>query len=449
MSLQDTRFTNLRAVVVKLTSRCNIKCEYCYEDITFGKEKHYYLPIDDFELLIDKMLTNSRQHQITIIFHGGEPSLLPISWLDRACEFSYASALRNNKSIEISMQTNFINISDDLMNCFKRNNIALGVSIDNPQDVTQSMRPLADKVIKNYFRAKENGVNCGILMTINQSNAHMFNKICNWLYADMGALSFKANVAYPVGAGVNLPPPTPSEIFKAKKDIIDYMIETKAECATEYHVTESMIHYVECHLKGVQRSQSLCDYEGCGAGTEVIGITPEGNILPCGRFSWNEKEYFLGHLKDKTVDFKIAYDKKLKRFFSIAPENWQDCGSCEARAICRFSCQAFIARSTLKANIECEATKMEFSYLDSIKESVVQIYPKLKLRSSLGSLLGKFGLEQIRKEKSENFRALRPFLENLFMLDLERKSNSKIGNDEFLMLINYLEHTIQNSDITG
>lgn len=71
MILKDARFTNLSAVVVKLTSRCNIKCEYCYEDITFGKEKHYYLPIHDYELLISKVLINSKRSHITIILHGG------------------------------------------------------------------------------------------------------------------------------------------------------------------------------------------------------------------------------------------------------------------------------------------------------------------------------------------------------------------------------------------
>ncbi len=439
-------FANLRCIVVKLTSRCNIQCEYCYEDITFGKEKHYNMEIENFKKITNRIFAESKKDSMTVLFHGGEPSLLPISWIDAACSHVRQLAITYNKKLSIDIQSNFIKITDEMMSCLKRNNISIGVSIDNPATMPSSMRPLAEKVIENFLRARKIGLKCGILTTINKSNYNLFDSICEWLSSEMGCRSFKANVAYPVGKGTNLSPITAEEIFVAKKSMIDYIISTDAEHLVEHNIVNSMIYYIDCAVGSDERKPSLCGSKTCGAGKEVIGLTPEGHVLPCGRFAWNEEEHYLGSLFEKnSKEEKITYNKKLKKFHSLASENWKDCNTCSAKPICEFSCQAFIVRSSNKINLECEATKKTFFYFESIRKKIENIYPKLKLRTYLNRLFDVEDLNKFFKSSPDEKRLVCKNLENIFIIERELKTNNNLSSDDKLAFIQHLDDILKDT----
>ena len=250
-------FRNLHCAIVKLTSRCNINCEYCYENITFGRGPHSFMSTDTFKDIVDKMLDSTQCEEFLLILHGGEPSLVSTKWFDECLSYAKNKAESLSKQITFFVQTNLVNISDESLNCFGRHNVQVGVSLDNPDYVSSSMRPLAGKVVKNFFRARDSGLNCSVLLTINSSNIDLFEDICSWLYEDLGLKSFKANVAYSVGNGLGLNPLLPEEIFRAKKSIVDYMLRTKGLALIEHNLTTDIINYVKATLM-VRKDRNHC-----------------------------------------------------------------------------------------------------------------------------------------------------------------------------------------------
>ena len=68
--------------VIKVASRCNLDCDYCYEyhtgDDTW-KMMPKYLSLDTAKILINRINEHARKHyldEVVLSFHGGEPLLL-------------------------------------------------------------------------------------------------------------------------------------------------------------------------------------------------------------------------------------------------------------------------------------------------------------------------------------------------------------------------------------
>lgn len=445
--INPSQFSNIKTIIVKLTSRCNIQCSYCYEQTTHGKGPHVYMRSETFKTMADFLLANSSQPKLEFIFHGGEPTLLPVSWFDESLNYLSECAKKFQKRIVVSMQTNFIKMSNEMLNCIKRHKIHLGISLDNPAFLVESMRPFAQKVIDNYFKAKNQGIHCGILMAINPSNYSFFQEICEWLYNDMQVKDFKANVVCSVGKGIDLIPMTAEEIFIAQKTMIDYMLKTEAKQLIESNLAWEMIDFVECHIEKMKIPDSLCHSKICSAGREVIGITPEGNITPCGRFAWNEKEYFLGNFCQNDVASQKRFSEQLTCFMSIAPENWLRCDSCEARAICSYGCRAFIARSKARVNIECIPTQMKFHYFKSLQSAVVSVYPQLKHWQNHILSLRHMEKEAFCKLNVESQNKLRNILSCIDIVEEELINNSRIiSKEEAIQVFKCLQNYLLNSD---
>lgn len=362
----DFRFINVASLIIKVTNRCNLNCAYCYENISkTGQDMSIHI----FKNIVDKVMVSSESKTIQFIFHGGEPTLIKDNWYLEAVSYARTMSLCNNKVVSFGLQTNLTALTEDKIELFKYLNIAPGVSIDDPTLTMGSLRQKNEtKVVKNFLWLRETGVKFGLLFTINSNNYNNFPKILTWL-ENNNIKSFKANVIYPVGHGQNSSSLTANMIFQAHKDILLYLIETKGKSVIEHNLVWSIQDFF-----GQERKESLCHDKTCGAGSKVIGITSEGNILPCGRFQWNDENYFLGNISEIK---KMEYSVKLNSFHAKAENNWINCRVCQAKKICSYGCQAFIVRSSEQINIECSPTKMLYEFMENHSNDLRTVYNNL------------------------------------------------------------------------
>ncbi len=369
LSSDDKRFSNIEALIIKVTHRCNLDCAYCYENITNGND----MSIETYKKIIDKTFLNSTKDKILLIFHGGEPTLLKDEWYQEALAYAQNKSIRFNKKVQFSLQTNLLKISETKVKLFKEYNVNLGVSIDGYQGIPDAMRKRTNKTFENYLYLKSQGLKLGVLTTINNSNYAYFDEILDWLVQEAKVKSFKVNEVTPVGAGLHLTPLKAEQIFQAQHAILEYMIKTEGKVIIEHHLVYELSRFF-----GTATKPSLCGEKICGAGSRVLGITPQGELLPCGRFQWNDKNYFLGNLQtDIQPSQQQAFNENVDKFHSLVPENWYNCNSCEAKKVCRFGCQAFIVRSKEKANIDCLPTKMRFQYYQDNKHKLSLVYKNI------------------------------------------------------------------------
>jgi uncharacterized protein len=376
-SIIDFRFINVGSLILKVTNKCNLDCKYCYEDIS---KNGTTMSIDTFKAIAQKAIYSSTKDTITFIFHGGEPSLISLDWFEEAVRYTNNIAELNDKKIKFRIQTNLISTTDEKLLSLSRLGIKLSASIDAENDQSNSQRNLSKKAFSNLERAKKLNIDISILSTINSSNYFSFNSFVKNLKENYNIVSFKANVAYSVGLGLNLVPLTPEQIYIAKKDILDSMIYYEGLGINEINLLKQINKYFK---NSSDCTNELCDKKTCGAGKSVLGFNMDGDVLPCGRFTWNDSTFYLGNIFDNEID-EVRLQKTINQFQKLYSENWNNCNKCSAQKICNYGCQAFIVRTNAKNNIECESTKLIHNYFEKNINQIELIYKNNKRRLDNG-----------------------------------------------------------------
>ncbi|MEW8279792.1 MAG: radical SAM protein [Candidatus Thiodiazotropha sp.] len=359
-------FNNVGALIIKVSHRCNLDCKYCYESTGPGSD----MEIETFRNVISNIFRESLQKKICITFHGGEPTLLDNSWYVMAVSHARKTAKVYNKCVFFGIQTNLIRITESQAKLYHDLGISVGASLDGPFSSNDPLRNRFKLAYKNYNRLRAQGLNIGILMTINHSNWNHFKKIMRWVESDLDVKKIKVNPIYSVGTGIELPDLPGEFTFFAQKDILEFMISTNAEGLTEDNMSTELERFFYKDKSSESNKDSLCRSLKCGAGTKVLGISPNGNIFPCGRFEWHDIKNSLGKFHELPI--AEAFENKVSEFHGIENNNWNKCETCEAKSICSYGCQAFIIRSRSKKNIECLPTRLRYNY---IKDNADRLEP--------------------------------------------------------------------------
>ena len=93
----------------------------------------------------------------------------------------------------------------------------------------------------------------------------------------------------------------------------------------------SFFHFI------IDLSQGPCIVKrtvGCGAGSEYVAITPQGEIYPCHQFV-GEEEFLLGNVDDGILNTNLRDKFKNSNVYTN-----EDCPSCWARYYCSGGCHA-------------------------------------------------------------------------------------------------------------
>ena len=136
-------------VVIQPTSLCNINCRYCYlpyrsvnKHISMGTLSQIFKRLFSSPFVADKL---------TIVWHAGEPLLLPPSFYEEAFHLTQQY---NTQGVCVthSFQTNGTRITQQWCDFFKKHNVQLGVSIDGPKSIHDANRVdwTTERLIASY-----------------------------------------------------------------------------------------------------------------------------------------------------------------------------------------------------------------------------------------------------------------------------------------------------------
>lgn len=135
----------IAAVVLKIASRCNLNCSYCYmynhEDQSW---RHQPKVIADD--ILDRTLVAMRdecerrgpRHRTTLALHGGEPTLVGIRRFAEIAE--RARAVLGDRLAALTVQTNAVLLTPAWIETFRAHDVRVSVSLDGPREIHDAAR---------------------------------------------------------------------------------------------------------------------------------------------------------------------------------------------------------------------------------------------------------------------------------------------------------------------
>jgi len=261
-------------VLVKLASRCNIDCTYCYwfRDADVYK-KPAVLTLEAEDEFCRKLEAHIRKFELEaflIVFHGGEPLLFPKRRFAALQKKLIAVEQRTGCNITRGVTTNAILIDREWAEIFKTYDIAVSISIDGPADIHDKYR--VDFKGKGTHAATmlgwnvlhESGVDAGVIAVCNPATDPA--KLLAFIVDEMGVQHF--DILPPDAKHGDNPPAIDAYFIK----LFDVWFDRYAEKDVRIATLDGMI-------RGLSGQLSICDTIGIGP-VDTVTLMTDGSLEP-------------------------------------------------------------------------------------------------------------------------------------------------------------------------
>lgn len=333
VTMFDRRQPVIKAMCLHVAHDCNMRCEYCFGDKGAFEGERCLLSLETGKKAIDFLIRNSgSRHNLEIDFFGGEP-LMNFDVVRELVAYGRAVEGRYDKNIRFTITTNGILLDDEKSEFINDNMVNVILSIDGRPEVNDRMRHTVnghgtyDIITENYkkFIKKRGDRQYYVRGTFTRYNLDFANDVKHLLDEGFSNVSVEPVV-------------TSSECDYSLRD------EDTDSIVKEYDRLSDMYLDAAMHDRpfrffhfNVDLDQGPCltkRVSGCGAGTEYVAVSPEGDIYPCHQFVGDEK-FLLGNVYDETFENRL-----FDTFNRAHIYNQEDCRTCWARFYCSGGCHA-------------------------------------------------------------------------------------------------------------
>ena len=305
----------MSTLTLNVTRKCNLKCDYCFEDSEWRKGGNMAFSIA--KKAIDTFFTApSNTPDWMVIFTGGEP-LLNFNLLKEVVEYIDIKKLK----VEYKIKTNATLLDDEKMDFLIKNNIKIQVSLDGNEKAHDTHRKFAngkgtfnivDKAIRKLI---DSGY--GSKVTISGTLTHQTTQYVDDCYSQLNTYSeikwYGLKAVMPYSHNCH-----PLDYEDGKKAYISGIKNNK--------------YFIQLKQKMMDANMGLTI---CGIGIWNITIDIDGKIYPCYRMCGNTK-YIIGHLDFFEIPFKLTKD--LENIYCL--ENNSQCANCFMINVCKIGCYA-------------------------------------------------------------------------------------------------------------
>lgn len=332
-SMFDEREPVVKAMCLHVAHDCNIRCEYCFGDKGAFYGDRSLLSLETGKRAIDFLIANSgSRHNLEIDFFGGEP-LLNFEVIKQLVEYGRSVEKDYHKNIRFTITTNGILLDDEKIDYIDQNMGNVILSIDGRPEVNDRMRHTANGkgtygiITENYkrFLEKREDRQYYVRGTFTGYNLDFADDVRHLLNEGFRNVSVEPVVA-PEDRDYALKESDLETILREYDRLSEMYIE-----AAEQGRPFQFFHF------NVDLNQGPClvkRVSGCGAGTEYVAISPEGDIYPCHQFV-GEEEFRLGNVNDSRFENRL-FDS----FNRAHVYNQEECRDCWAKYYCSGGCHA-------------------------------------------------------------------------------------------------------------
>jgi uncharacterized protein len=158
-----------RLIVLQATPYCNVSCDYCY---LRHRDDRRLMTSAVIDAIRDKLFARIAPDAAPrIVWHAGEPTVVPITWYEAALE---ALRLRTPANAVFAIQTNGIAISADWIDFLQRSGTQVGLSIDGPQPFHDARRktragtPTWSLVMESLHKLQSAGIRPNVITVLHR-----------------------------------------------------------------------------------------------------------------------------------------------------------------------------------------------------------------------------------------------------------------------------------------
>jgi len=346
------------AVIIKPTYDCNLACEYCS---VYGCEVAPRMSHATVDILMDRVTEFcGTARTIFLIWHGGEPLLLPPEFYDyigsRTRQYSGHAILN-------SVQTNGTLLDQRYLDIFLKHGFDISISLDGPEALHDSSRK--DSAGNGTFRTVMNAVSLlgskglpvGGVAVLTRKMIGRMREIYDFFNGH--GIHLRINPVQKQGradAGYEQMSITPRQYGEQMIELFSIWYSDPAP-----RIVIDPFRVIIGNI--VHPVPDCCDFRReCHA--EIISVGPRGEVYPCGQFNGFE-EYYLGNIHHDTFADMMS-GTAARALLARVPENLPQCSRCEFREVCNCGCtvSALINHGRIMdPDFYCEGRKMLFAHI--------------------------------------------------------------------------------------
>lgn len=334
--------------ILFLTYRCNLNCSYCFAKNMVHNIATNQMNITDENLdaickFIEADIAINKRQNNSIVFFGGEPSLVPELILEIIEKTAHLK-------LKYSIYTNGL-LLDVLPNALLEKLQSILIAIDGDKNVHERYKPKGsyDKIINNVKLIKQRTSAQLIARITMEEDTNIYQSVKNLLdtfdfvhWQIVNKNSFLDSTTLIQTYSTNVNRLFQEWIEKLKLGRIQHIIPFN-------RIVFSLL-----------TNEKACSFR-CGCGSSILAIDIAGNIYTCDEYIENQNNA-IGSIFDDNFNL-ISYKKHTDLF--------QDCSNCEVSSICLGRCRKELETQPIEhIRIYCTLSKI---LINTIKNHLNEI----------------------------------------------------------------------------
>lgn len=329
---------------------CNLACNYCYYLEKSNLYKHQpkrQMSEELLERFVKDYIEAQTMNEVVFTWHGGEPTLRPLSFYQKAVELQKKYA--GGRIIHNSLQTNGTLLTDEWCRFLKANNWLVGISIDGPEAFHDRYRrdsqgkPSWKRVMEGIRLLQHYGVEWNAMAVVNRYNAdhpqafYRFFKSIGCQYIQFTPI-VERNVQHADGrhlASINDADDAPVTDFSVTPEQWGNFLCGLFDEWVKQDIGRVFVQIFDSMLANwVGVAPGTCIYaKECGhAGVMEFN----GDVYSCDHFVF--PQYKLGNINEHTL-IEMLYGEKQRRFSQLKYNKLpRQCKECRWAFACHGEC---------------------------------------------------------------------------------------------------------------
>ncbi len=326
--------TAIKSMCLHVAHDCNLRCKYCFAATGEFHGERMLMPFDVGKRALDFLMRNSgaRKHLEVDLF-GGEP-LMNLSVCKQLVSYGRELEQEFGKQINFTMTTNCVALDDDAIAFINREMHNVVISLDGRKEIHDALRPTPngkgsfDVILKNAQKliAGRGGKEYYVRGTFTRNNLDFLEDVKALVSFGFDQVSLEPAVL-PSDSPYSLLPEHLPRISEEYDALAAFYIASRKHTKTWFN----FFHFMFDPEGGPCLRKRI---NGCGAGTEYVAVTPDGDVYPCHQFV-GLTEWKLG-----TIDSDELDAEKQKRFLACNVLTKPTCKNCWSKYYCSGGCMA-------------------------------------------------------------------------------------------------------------